>query len=98
MGQVLTLIAASLVEMWPDGVTTDCRARVLRQLYRLLLESPEWMEAQYLATSSSIAYRNDLALALRTHPDLLTLITLHAAQEAAAARSRNYDNEDLAIL
>src|SRR5207302_1734649 len=41
MGHALTLIARSLVEMWPDGVTDSCRASVLSQLYQLLLASPD---------------------------------------------------------
>jgi len=73
-------------------------AQRLDELYALLLESPDWMNALYVVSASSVSYIDDLMLAMQTNPNLLTLLKIRAAKEAASSRIRHYHNDDLQIL
>jgi tetratricopeptide (TPR) repeat protein len=64
----------------------------------LIGSTSEWMTAQHAASGGSVAFADDLALALEINPDVLTRISLHAAREAAPAQPRHYDDDDLRVL
>jgi tetratricopeptide (TPR) repeat protein len=64
----------------------------------LLVGSMEWMKAQHAANGNSVAFSEDLALALEVTTDPLALISLHAARETAPVQSRQYNEDDLRVL
>jgi len=73
-------------------------ARRAGDLCDLLTGSMDWMKAQYVANGNSVAYAEDLALALEVATDPLALISLHTARETAPSQSRSYEDDDLRIL
>jgi hypothetical protein len=74
------------------------------ELYTLLAESPDWMEAKFIACKGDVAYVADLDLALSNFADplkpnqLLLLTQLHAARQVVNQRVSNYDDIDLETL
>jgi hypothetical protein len=74
------------------------------ELYRLLTQSPDWMEAKYIACIGDAAYVADLQLAINdftdplTADELLILVQLHTARQLINQRVSLYNNDDLATL
>ncbi|MBD2103169.1 NB-ARC domain-containing protein [Leptolyngbya sp. FACHB-261] len=74
------------------------------ELYRLLTESPDWMEAKFAACTGDSAYVADLELAIGDFADplkpnqLLTLSQLYTARQVVQQRVSRYTNTDLATL
>ncbi|MBD2295029.1 hypothetical protein H6G06_16450 [Anabaena sphaerica FACHB-251] len=74
------------------------------ELYRLLTQSPDWMEAKYIACIGDAAYVADLQLAINNFTDpltadeLLILVQLHTARQIVNQRVSLYNNDDLATL
>jgi tetratricopeptide (TPR) repeat protein len=74
------------------------------ELYSLLTESPDWMEAKFVACTGDAAYVADLELALKDFSEpleplqLLTLTQLHTARQVVNQRVSNYDDIDLETL
>lgn len=73
-------------------------------LYRLLIESPSWMDIKFDKCIGDSAYLSDLEIALNSFLDptdpgqLVTLIQLHSAQHAVKQRVSSYNDTDLEIL
>ncbi|MFN7349413.1 MAG: NB-ARC domain-containing protein, partial [Dolichospermum sp.] len=74
------------------------------ELYKLLTQSPDWMEAKYIACIGDAAYVADLQLAINdftdplTADELLILVQLHTARQIVNQRVSLYNNDDLATL
>jgi len=74
------------------------------ELYRLLTDSPAWMEAKFDVCLSDTSTMNDLALMLRDFNDplrseqILPCIVLHTAKQVIHARVGLYRNSDLETL
>lgn len=74
------------------------------ELYRLLTQSPDWMEAKYIACIGDAAYVADLQLAINdftdplTADELLILVQLHTARQIVNQRVSLYNNDDLITL
>ena len=74
------------------------------ELYRLLTQSPDWMEAKYIACIGDAAYVSDLQLAINdftdplTADELLILVQLHTARQLVNQRVSLYNNDDLITL
>jgi tetratricopeptide (TPR) repeat protein len=74
------------------------------ELYSLLTESPDWMEAKFIACTGDAAYVADLELAISDFTDplapnqLLTLTQLHTARQAVNHRVSCYNDNDLKTL
>ncbi|MFM6138551.1 MAG: NB-ARC domain-containing protein [Sphaerospermopsis kisseleviana] len=74
------------------------------ELYTLLTQSPDWMEAKYIACIGDAAYLADLELAINhftdplTADDLLILVQLHTARQLVNQRVSLYNNDDLITL
>ncbi|MBD2567607.1 NB-ARC domain-containing protein [Anabaena lutea] len=75
-----------------------------KELYRLLIKSPDWMEAKYIACIGDAAYVADLQLAINdftdplTADELLILVQLHTARQIVNQRVSLYNNDDLITL
>jgi hypothetical protein len=74
------------------------------ELYSLLTESPDWMEAKFIACTGDAAYVADLELAISDFADplepnqLLRLIQLHTARRVVNQRVSCYEDIHLETL
>jgi hypothetical protein len=74
------------------------------QLYTLLTDSPNWMNAKSIACGSDTAYVDDLELAIGDFQDplqpdeLLTLVKLYTARQVVHQKLSRYDDTDLETL
>ena len=74
------------------------------ELYKLLTQSPDWMQAKSIACTGDASYATDLDLALSDFADplepkqLLTLIQLYVARQAVNQRVICYNDTDLKTL
>ncbi|MBD2627346.1 hypothetical protein H6G56_12835 [Anabaena variabilis FACHB-164] len=74
------------------------------ELYRLLTQSPDWMEAKYIACIGDAGYVADLELAINDFTDslkpeqLVILVQLHTARQIVNQRVNRYDDTDLKTL
>ncbi|BAY35685.1 NB-ARC domain protein [Nostoc sp. NIES-2111] len=74
------------------------------ELYTLLTQSPDWMDAKFIACQGDAAYVADLQLAINDFADplnanqLITLIKLHTARQVVNRRISIYNNDDLITL
>lgn len=75
-----------------------------KELYTLLTESPDWMEAKFIACMGDAAYVAELELAMDDFADpltpnqLLTLTQLHTAQRVVNQRVSCYEDIHLETL
>lgn len=73
-------------------------------LYKLLTNSPKWMDSKFNSFSSDTYYVDDLELAINTLTDtskpnqLLTLVKLYTARQVVHQRSNKYGDIDLKTL
>lgn len=112
--QLLTAYAKCCSNGWHtgqnDGYFFENLAYHLREsgrkeeLYALLTQSPDWMEAKFIACQGDTAYVADLQLAINDFADpiepkqLLTLCQLQTARQVVNQRVSNYDDIDLETL
>jgi len=74
------------------------------ELYKLLTQSPDWMETKFIACTGDASYAADLDLALSDFADplepkqLLVLIQLYVARQAVNQRVICYNDTDLKTL
>ncbi|WP_068816760.1 NB-ARC domain-containing protein [Phormidesmis priestleyi] len=80
------------------------KAERKEELYRLLVGSPDWMEAKFINCRGDSSYVADIKMAideLNNSSDasqLLVLVRLNAAHQVVYERSSQYDNDYLEIL